>query len=160
MTKNDVEFRVATIDDLDSFVSLWIASARYHEEIEDRFQYSPDAAEWTRKYYSNQLSKDNFIFFVACIGDDVVGFIEAMAIEKPPIHVQCKVGFISSLFVKDEHRRKSIGFQLWELSRDWLMEQKVDKFQLAVAALNPVGIEFWRKVGFSELMMQMEMKPS
>ncbi|MGY5860676.1 MAG: GNAT family N-acetyltransferase [Candidatus Thorarchaeota archaeon] len=150
------DYRVATIDDLDSIVSLWRESTAYHEEIEDRFQYSSDAAKWTENYFSTQLPKDSFILFIANTDDDVVGFIEAVVMEKPPIHVHRKIGFIMSLFVRPQYRQKGVGSHLWSLTYDWLMKQKVTKFQLAVAAMNPNAIEFWKKLGFKELMFRME----
>ena len=78
--------------------------------------------------------------------------------EKPPIHAQRKVGYVGSMFVKSQYRRKGVGSHLWEMARDWLLTQEAAKFQLAVAVMNPEAIKFWKNQGFTELMFQMEAK--
>ena len=118
MIKGDYDFRTATIEDLKVLAQMWVESARYHEEIEDRFQYSSDADELTTKYFSNQLPKDTFTIFIASKDDEYVGFIETQVMEKPPIHVQRKIGYVGSIFVKPQFRRKGVGVRLWELAHD------------------------------------------
>ena len=138
-------------------VNFWLDSAHFHGQIDSRFQFAREAAEATRNYFSSQIHLDNFMAFIASIGDEDVGFIEARVTEKPPIHVHRKIGFISALFVKPEERRKGVGILLYEMVRDWFEAQNIKKFQLAVASMNPLGLEFWRKIGFRQLMLQMEL---
>jgi len=156
MNSSRYEFRNATVDDLDSLVTLWCESSSYHEEIESRFKFAADAAEWTKKYFSNQLLKDEVTFFVAIDTDSIIGFIEAQMMEKPPVHAQRRIGYIGSLYVRPKYRRTGIGSQLWFLARDWLITKNASKFQLSVAVKNPDGIKFWKRLGFKELMFQME----
>ncbi|MGY5881308.1 MAG: GNAT family N-acetyltransferase [Candidatus Thorarchaeota archaeon] len=158
MAIGEYDFRAATMDDIEALVQMWCESAHYHEEIETRFKYSSDVDEWTTKYFSNQLPKDSFTIFIASKDAEGVGFVEVQVMEKPPIHAQRRVGYVCSMFVKPQCRRKGIGSHLWGMAHDWLMKQKVSKFQLAVAAMNPDALEFWKKLGFQVLMFQMECK--
>ncbi len=158
MTSLEHEFRTATLNDLDSLVTLWCESSNYHEKIESRFKYAADAAEWTKKYFSDQLPKDEFTIIVASDNGSIFGFIEAQIMEKGPIHAQRRVGYIGSLYVSSQYRRSGIGTHLWSLAHDWLKKRDVSKIQLAVAAKNPTGLEFWKSLGFEELMFQMERK--
>jgi len=155
---SEYEYRSADLDDIESLVQMWCESTHYHEEIETRFRYSSDKDEWTRKYYSSQLPKDSFAIFIASKDTEDVGFVEVQVMEKPPIHVQRKIGYVGSLFVKPQCRRKGVGSHLWGIAHDWLTNQKVSKFQLAVAAMNPDALEFWKKLDFQVLMFQMERK--
>jgi len=157
LTKNRLEVRIASSDDIESMVNLWLESAQYHGQIDSRLQFAPDAAEATRNYFASQVPLDNFIAFIASRGDEDIGFIEARVMEKPPIHLIRKIGFIGALFVKPEERRKGVGSHLYENVQDWFMEQKIVKYRLAVASMNAVGIEFWRKLGYKQLILQMEL---
>lgn len=156
MNNSGYEFRIATLDDLDSLVTLWCESSSYHEEIENRFKYASDAADWTKKYFSDQLPKDEFTIFVASDDGSIFGFIEAQLMEKGPIHAQRRIGYIGSLYVRPQYRRKGVGSHLWSLAHDWLEAQDISKIQLAVAVKNPSGFEFWKQIGFQELMFQMQ----
>ena len=146
LMRSKYEYRAATLGDLDSLVIMWCESARYHEGIETRFQYTSDANEWTAKYFTKQLPLDSFCIFIACDGDTDIGYIETQVTEKQPIHAHRKVGYIGSIYVKSQYRRKRVGVHLWDLARDWLLTHEVAKIQLSVAAMNPDAIKFWMKL--------------
>ncbi|MHA1934432.1 MAG: GNAT family N-acetyltransferase [Candidatus Thorarchaeota archaeon] len=149
--------RLASIDDLQSIVELWIESSQYHAELEPRFQYSLEVSQPTEKYYSKLIQSEEAYVAVAQYDQQITGFISALINERPPIHLHRKMGFIDGLFVKPKVRRQGIGTGLWHMTLDWLKQQKVDKIQLTVAAMNPEAIEFWRKRGFSELILRLEL---
>ena len=156
MTGNSIRFRPGSIDDLESIVELWIESARFHARLEPRFQYAPDVTQPTKEYYAKQLQSENSYVGVAQSSDDIVGFISAQVHERPPIHVPRRMGFIDGLFVKSSVRRLGIGTRLWHMALDWLKLQEVHKAHVTVASMNPESIEFWRKKGFSDLMLRLE----
>ena len=152
------EYRKATLADVDTLVEFWNQSARYHEELEPRLQYAKDAQESMKKYFSEQLGKDTFTIFIAGKDAEDVGFIEAQVMEKAPIHALRQVGYVGALYVRPQNRRNGVGYHLWELVYDWFSKQKVKKYQLAVAVMNPDAIAFWHKIGFKEIFQQMEHK--
>ena len=155
---SEYEYRKATLDDIDTVIEFWVESARFHEELEPRLQYASNAQESMKQYFSDKLPKDTFIMFMARKDNEDVGFIEAQVVEKPPIHVLRKIGYVGALYVRPQNRRNGVGYHLWELVYDWLSKQKAEKFQLAVAVMNPDAISFWHKVGFKEIFQQMERK--
>ena len=156
MTGNSFSFRPGSIDNLDSIVELWIESARFHARLEPRFQYAPDVTQPTKEYYAKQLQSENSYVGVAQSGDGIVGFIGAQVHERPPIHVPRRMGFIDGLFVTPSVRRHGIGTRLWHMALEWLKQQEVYKAHVTVASRNPDSIEFWRKKGFSDLMIRLE----
>jgi ribosomal protein S18 acetylase RimI-like enzyme len=158
MTNNDLILRTATLDDLDSLVTLWWESAHYHQDLEPRLQYASDAENATREFMSKQMESEDACFWVAQIEDDIVGYIEAMVMAKPPIFHHRRVGHIGSIYVKAEARRKGIGNRLWNLARDWLVEKGVPTINLWVASQNPKALEFWKKFEFSEIMIRLEVE--
>jgi ribosomal protein S18 acetylase RimI-like enzyme len=160
MTEGNITLRTATIDDLNSLVELWWESAHYHQDLDPRFQYSADAENATREFMSKQIESEKGCFWVALIEDDIVGYIEVMMIERPPIFVHRKIGHIGSIYVKAKARRKGIGKSLWKLARDWLVEKGFPTIHLGVASRNPIALEFWKKLNFSEIMIRLELETS
>lgn len=157
MTKEDVTYRVATMDDLPYMVAFWIDNALHHSALEPRFQYASDVETTTRTFFSKQLQSENFFAVIAQVGDDVIGYVAAFVMERPPIHLHRKLGFIEGLFVKPEFRRKGIGRGLCEKALSMLQEYKIALVHLTVASKNPDATKFWRKLGFEDLMVRMEL---
>ena len=160
MADDNITLRTATIDDLNSLVELWWESAHYHQDLDPRFQYATDAENATREFMSKQMESENGCFWVAQIEEDIVGYIEAMMIERPPIFAHRRIGHIGSIYVKVEARRKGIGRSLWNLARDWLVEKGVPTINLGVSSRNPKAFEFWKKLNFSEIMIRLELETS
>jgi ribosomal protein S18 acetylase RimI-like enzyme len=160
MTNGECDIRPATEDDLDTLDELWWKSAHYHEELEPRFQYASDATQATREFMSKQIQSKTARFWVAQDDDDIIGYIEAMVVERPPIHAQRKIGYIGSLYVKTDARRKGIGVRLWETAHTWLIENGATIINLMVATENPVALEFWKKLNFREIMVRLELHQS
>ena len=157
MMKEEIKLRQGTIDDIESIVNLWMKSAQFHAEIEPRFQYSQDISQPTKEYYSKQLQSEEAYIAIAQTNDNLVGFICAIVHERPPIHKHRKMGFIEGLFIEPDSRRNGLGTNLWHMALDWLKLQEVSKIQLTVAVMNTEAIEFWKKLGFSELMLRFEL---
>ncbi len=154
--KDNLVLRIATLDDIDSLVELWWESAHYHEELEPRFQYASDAAKATKEFMSKQIQSENSGYWVAQNEDAIIGYIEAMVSERPPIFVHRRTGHIGSIYVKTEARRKGIGNALWNLAREWLAEKGVPTISLWVASQNPEALAFWKKFEFSEIMIRLD----
>ncbi|MFW9787585.1 MAG: GNAT family N-acetyltransferase [Candidatus Thorarchaeota archaeon] len=157
MTDDNLVFRNATIDDLSELVKLWLESAQFHQSLEPRFQYTSDATEATESYMSKQINSEKACYRVAQIDDSIVGYIEVLVTERPPIHVHKRIGYIGSLYVTPDSRRKGIGTKLWLLAYDWLMKKGVQVINLMVASKNPAALEFWKNLNFSEIMVRLEM---
>lgn len=160
MNDGNLALRTATVDDLDSLIELWWESGYYHQNLDSRFRYASDAENATREYMSNQIQSEDACFWVTQINDDIIGYIEAMVTERPPIHVNRRIGYIESLYVKPEYRRKGIGTDLWKLAYDWLKEKGIQIINLWVAFQNPIALEFWKKLDFREIMIRLEFDSS
>jgi len=156
MTEGNATLRTATIDDLDTLVELWWESSHYHEELEPRFQYGSGARKATREFFAKQMESENSCYWVAQNEDGIIGYVEAMVIERPPIHAMRRIGYLGSIYVKPEARQKGFGTKLWKLARDWFEEKEVSIIDLMVASKNPAAIEFWKKFNFSEIMIRLE----
>jgi len=160
MNKGNLSIRTATLEDLDVIVEMWWESSQYHEQLEPRFQYSSDATNATRQFISKQIESEDGCYWVALKDDDIVGYVEAMVIERPPIHLHRRIGYLGSIYVKSKARQKGIGTNLWQTAYDWLKTKEVFVINLMVASKNPRALEFWKKFNFSEIMVRMELEHS
>ncbi len=158
MSEDSITYRMATMDDLSHMVEFWKDNALHHSEIEPRFQYASNVETTTRAFLSKQLQSENFFAMIAQVGDDVIGYIAALVMERSPIHLYRKIGFIEGLFVKPAFRRKGIGRGLCEKALALLQEHEVALVHMTVASRSQDAIVFWRKMGFEDLILRMELR--
>jgi GNAT superfamily N-acetyltransferase len=158
MEVSEVVYRSAAMDDLDSIMDLWLESVDYHEALDSRMALNKEAIENVRTFYSNKYFKDDSILEIASVDGIVVGVCGAFIQETPPIHFERLRGFIDIAFVSKKFRHHGIGTVLFERVLNWLKSKDLVKIRLYVASRNPIGVSFWRKMGFDDMMQIMEMK--
>jgi ribosomal protein S18 acetylase RimI-like enzyme len=67
-------------------------------------------------------------------------------------------GEVDSLFVETEYRGRGIGEELMSLALKWLEEQKCETVRVSIAEGNESVHDFYRRYGFAERLMVMQMK--
>ncbi|MHA1906165.1 MAG: GNAT family N-acetyltransferase [Candidatus Thorarchaeota archaeon] len=152
----EIIIRTATVDDTDDYLELFMESAKYHAELEPRFQYTSNLAELTRDYYTQGCESDKSWTGFAILEEEIVGYISSGIRERGPIHSTRTIGDIEGLFVKPDMRGKGIATRLYDGSLHWFKERKIGLIHLSVAVENSLAYEFWRGRGFREFMYQME----
>jgi ribosomal protein S18 acetylase RimI-like enzyme len=157
MKRDEIAFRNATPDDIHAIVELWNESALYHAAHEPRYQFALDVTEPTENYYLKHINSESSIVAVAQSVDSIIGFVCVLVQERPPVFIPRKFGFVDGIFVSPDVRRKGVGTRLWQIAIDWLQQKGVSKINLTVATRNPHAVEFWRKMGFSDLAIRMEL---
>lgn len=158
MTKDEIVVRPAVTDDISSVVTLTEESGQYHADIDSRLRHDlvEDANQLREEYLLGQLKEEKFFIGVAHKGNENVGYITAKISEGPPILVNRMKGVIENLFVKSSDRRRGIGTSLYHLVLEWMRRQRITKVQLSVASKNQSAIMFWKKHGYSEIMIHFE----
>ena len=149
-----VTIRRATQNDLDPLVDLWQEIADYHADLDPRFALAPDARIKYREHLARLLTDDTWRVFIAKEDNVAIGFITGTLRENPTFK-QKWAGQIHDAFVTARCRRHGVGEQLVDAIRDWFRKRNVDCLELGAAVLNPIGLSFWRKMGFSDFVMRM-----
>jgi len=158
MVVSEVVYRSATMDDLDGIMNIWLESVDYHKALDSRMALNKEAVENVRNFYSNKYFKDDSILEIALVDETVVGVCGAFIQETPPIHFERERGFIDIAFVSGKYRHHGIGKVLFERVLKWLKSKDIVKIRLYVASRNPIGVSFWKKMGFDDIMQIMEMQ--
>lgn len=71
--------------------------------------------------------------------------------------VDGSAGEIESLFVDEKHRGKKIGEQLVSVAMGWLKEHKCEIIRVSIAEGNEDVLDFYRKFGFAERLIVMQL---
>jgi len=121
-----------------------------HRENLPRVFRRPRGAVRDIDYVLGLIANEAVGFFVAQVGDRLVGLICVMIKESPeiPILVPRRYAVVDSVVVKEEFRRAGIGRALMEKAHEWAVAEGTDSIELNVWEFNRDAIEFYKALGY------------
>lgn len=132
------------MSDIDEFIKLRIEqldSEGGHKNI--------DLTNSLRDYYNRHLTDGTFISYLALKEDNIIATSGVSIVEKPPYYGNPtgKIGIISSMFTKEQYRRKGIATKLMEKIVEHANSKGCGMIQITASK---AGIPFYKKFGFKE----------
>ena len=121
--------------------------------------YKPASPLITMDMFEAILKDENW--YVAEADGVVVGVLELVKRHvESPAQVMKDVLFISTMAVDEKYRGKGIGHLFFEKVKRFKQEKGYDTIELQVNAKNRLAYEMYRKYGFTEKSINMELKES
>ena len=121
--------------------------------------YKPASPLITMDMFEAILKDGNW--YVAEADGVVVGILELMKRHvESPAQVTKDVLFISTMAIDEKYRGKGIGHLFFEKVKRLKQEKGSDTIELQVNAKNRLAYEMYRKYGFTEKSINMELKES
>ena len=153
--KMNINMRLAKETDYEAVMKIMSQVQEMH------VQWRPDIY----KYNENLFTKENFAeivkgdtFFVAESNNIVVGVLEITFRHiESPAHVTRDVIFIDTMAIDEEYRGKGIGHKMFEFLKAMKTEKNMDGIELQVNARNIAAYEMYKKCGFTEKSINMEL---
>lgn len=94
------------------------------------------------------------IVFVCVDEGEITGFSHGSIRLSPDYLGNKKMGVITHVHVKDEHRKKRSGAALVKALEEWFAKQQVHSIELQVLSANNSAISFWEKLGYNQELYQ------
>ena len=121
--------------------------------------YKPASPLITMDMFEAILKDGNW--YVAEADGVVVGILELVKRHvESPAQVTKDVLFISTMAIDEKYRGKGIGHLFFEKVKQLKQEKGYDTIELQVNAKNRLAYEMYRKYGFTEKSINMELKES
>ena len=152
----NMKIRNATINDYESVIKIISQVQDMHVE------WRPDIY----KYNDNLITKEEFeklvennTFFVAeNENKKIVGVLEIIFRHiESPAHVTRDVIFIDTMAVDEKYRGLGVGHKMFEFLKAMKIEKNMDGIELQVNARNRAAYEMYKKYGFTEKSINMEL---
>jgi ribosomal protein S18 acetylase RimI-like enzyme len=143
-----MKIKAITRDEIDSIKELWKELNVHHLSRSAHFKdlFSKLTFE---KRMEGLKERDHFVAYVAESKSEKVGYCVAT--------VAGLVGEIDSLFVKGSYRGKGAGEKLMSLALKWLRGHRCETLKVSIAEGNEKAIGFYKRFGFAERFIVMEM---
>jgi len=153
-----IEIRKATVKDLDGILRLnfELFKKEYRE-----YDKTLDL-DWTQrggeKYFRNRIAKSDGFVAVAESGGKLVGYLCGGMPKMEAHRIKMKHAELENMFVDKRFRRQGVGKKLAEEFLNWCRENKADYVSVSASYENEEGIHFYRKLGFENYEIVLEMK--
>ena len=149
----EIEIIEATESHVSDIVELWREAMDFHRDIDSRYTLREGASEHYEKHLRELMEAEDTLVLVAIDEMRTVGFSISQVNKHPPIWVEReKYGFIDTMAITADYRRRGIGEQMLGKMFEWRASRGIGMIELSVAARNQVGYSFWRKHGFRDFM--------
>lgn len=140
--------RQADARDLDHIVSLRLALVREHSSNPVYKRIRKDAEVRARELYAAQLRSDHEAIFLAERGLSVIGVLRVVESAGSVILDPPRYGYVSSVYVKPDCRRRGVLKSLLEKAERWCRARGIDEMRLHSASDNPTSNATWDALGF------------
>lgn len=153
-----ITIRTPQMQDYDRFSAIMDQVQQMHVEWRPDV-YKPASPLITMDMFEAILKDGNW--YVAEADGVVVGILELMKRHvESPAQVTKDVLFISTMAIDEKYRGKGIGHLFFEKVKQLKQEKGYDTIELQVNAKNRLAYEMYRKYGFTEKSINMELKES
>lgn len=140
--------------DLYHITNLWYELARMHESIMNGYDLSTQAKKEWHEMMEDNLTRDNYITFVAEDGNEIIGFASATLRRRASFFRIQTMGVIMDIYVKESRRGEGIGSELVEAAEDWIRSKGVRLAVVTVAPENSLGGDFWSGRGYETYLLR------
>ena len=153
----DVRVRPARRADVPVLLDLWAKLLAFHRDIgETDMRLGPAVIADGREFFDEHIGKRNRLCLVAEESGTPIGFLVGTLRQRSPAFGGWRYGHVYDLYVQDPSRGRGAGAALVLEAFRWFRKHRARRVQLQVRARNTLGIDFWKRLGFSTLALTME----
>lgn len=156
--QNDITIRKANLKDLNEIVRLNFDL--FKKEYKD-FDKSLNL-EWSnregKEYFKDRVCQKNGFAWVAEDGKKIVGYLCGGICDRKDYRKKAKYAELENMFISNQYRNQGLGGKLARFFIKWCKENKVNYISVTASAQNKQAIEFYRKLGFEDYDLTLEMK--
>ena len=140
--------RRATSADLDVVIALRIALLREYGGHPIYGRLRPDAERRARPMFATQLDSEHEVMFLAEENGAALGLIRCVESAASPLLIPDRYCYVSSVYVRPEHRRRGILRELFDRARQWCAERGLTEMRLHNVGTRTDTAAAWDALGF------------
>jgi len=159
--ENDFTFREAEIRDLKEILRLnFELFKKEYKEFDKSLNLN-----WTyknRKYFKNRIIKKGGFVKVVENKGKIIGYLcgGIRTLEGLDYRKEVSYAELENMFIEKKFRGKGLGAKLLKDFINWCKRNKIDCLSVTASAENKLTVGFYRKLGFKDYDLTLEMKIS
>lgn len=144
----DVVVRRARAGDLDAVVAMRCALIESSSENPINRNLRRDFRDRAAPFFAGQLDDPRCLTLLAVHADRTIGLLRCMLSSANPLHDPPRHGYVLSVYVEPEYRRRGVLSALVRQAETWCASQGVVEIRLHCAVENSDGNAAWQALGF------------
>ena len=140
--------RAAQLADLDVIVELRLALLGEYADHPLYANLRIDARARAHELYRAQLLANNEQMFLAERDGVVVGVLRCVNAESSPLLLPERYGYVSSVYVRPEERRRGVLRALVSAAEEWCAARGIGEMRLHNSSMSPLAGDAWAALGF------------
>lgn len=150
-----IEYRIATIDDLDLLVETRIKVLRAANKLSSN-ENMEEIISTSRQYYQDSFCNNSHVAYLVFDDNKVIGSGGVSFFQILPTYLNPtgKKSYIMNMYTKPEYRRKGIAFQMLDLLVNAALSRKINFIYLEAT---DIGKPLYTKYGFKDLDNEMNL---
>lgn len=140
--------RRATVGDLAIVVSLRLALLREYSDHPVYGRLHPEVESRARPLFEQQIKAPDQAIFLAERERSVVGIVRCADVKGSPLLVPDRYCYVTSVFVRPEHRRHGVLVMLMEHAETWARDRGLTEMRLHNSTLSDQARSAWDQQGF------------
>jgi GNAT superfamily N-acetyltransferase len=140
--------RRATVNDLATVVALRLALLREYAAHPVYGRLHPEVEARARPLFEQQIKAADQAIFLAEREGRVVGIVRCADAKGSPLLLPDRYCYITSVFVRPEHRRHGVLAALMEQAEDWARSRNLTEMRLHNSTLSETARSAWDQLGF------------
>jgi GNAT superfamily N-acetyltransferase len=134
--------------DLDTVVALRLALLREYQDHPVYGRMRRDAETVAHDVFARQLESSHESSFLAVLDGTPVGLMRCVEAAASPLFVPDRYCYVSSVYVRPEHRRHGVLRALFARARDWCAERGLTEMRLNSVGSHANASAAWDALGF------------
>jgi ribosomal protein S18 acetylase RimI-like enzyme len=151
-TSKSWTIREATAADYHGVCELLDEVGKLHREALPLVFCKPEGSVRSVEFVAEILSDENAALFVAECAGELAGLAQVhihVSSSPLPIIIPRRFGMLDAVGVSERFRRRGMARALVHRAEKWVVEQRVDDFQIGVWEFNKEALSLYEKLGYS-----------
>ncbi len=155
--KNDILIKKAKIEDLGGILKLnFNLFKKEYKEYDKSLNL-----KWTynegKKYFKNRIMGKNSFVEIAELKGKIIGYLCGGISEREFFLKKAKYAELENMSIEKSFRGRGIGTKLAKNFMNWCRKNRVYRITVKASAKNREGISFYKKIGFKDHDLTLEM---
>ena len=153
-----MKIRKANKKDLNILTDFWYEEEKLHKKFDRHAILRKDAKKRIYNFLKSNIQKNNHAAFIAEYNNKEVGVLLGQIKKGYFVNNIDLIGHYSTIFVKDDYRRKGVAKALFNAMTEWFKSKNIKFVDLYVHSKNKIALKAWKSSGFEEVLKLMRKK--
>jgi len=153
------EIKTATIKDIEDIQQLnQVLCTREHEELDSTIVPDWPCSVAGQRFLKNRLTSKKSLVLLSYVDEKPAGYLIGSISKVERYRLLSPYAELENMYVLRKYRKNGLGTAMFERFLQWCEDREVKRVRSITSVRNPLGLKFYKRCGFVDYFMVMEME--